>query len=247
MKTKQNLYGTLVAALVAGALMSTATGLRAQEEPGRPDAPPASDARDNAGKAPEMRQVHRMMREMAELERAGKHDQAQEMGRKIRQIARNHPQVAEALKRAMDKRGPEAKKERPERSNRRTDKAPERAPERAVQPARMKMQKLRQAAELLQSAGYEEQAAKARAEIGRIEGNVRREEAAERSLKTDKVRGTQARPERPGNAAPVMEELRKIHRELDELRADVRRMKAQAGPRPAPDRRPETRPMDAPR
>lgn len=90
---------------------------------------------------------------------------------------------------------------------------------------RVKVQHLREAAEHLQAAGFPDYAKKARKEADRIIEQVRRESAQD------------ANPE-------LTEKVRQLSREVEELRQQLRRMKAEAAPNPP--RHPEERRADAP-
>lgn len=92
---------------------------------------------------------------------------------------------------------------------------------------RARVQHLRQAAEHLQAAGFPEYAEKARKEADRIIEQVRRESAKD------------VNPE-------LTEKIQKLSREVDELRQQIRRMKAEVTPKPRkePEKRQEDRPAD---
>lgn len=295
--TTRNLFGNLLGAATFGGLIIAAPALSAQEGQPHPQNPPPGVERGEAERGQDLQRIRQMFREMEELKRAGKPDAAGEMAGKIRRIAGENPRVIEELKRNIE----EAPKPEANRGRR-----PDKAPEGPMQEARMKMQKLRQAAELLQSAGYGEQAVKAREEVGRIEERVRREESAakgpkpekpqmaekphqeksarkvdkphkakkaEKPHKADKAKKAHkghnskkadkhhqrdkahkadshrkaGKPGamRPGDGRPMMEEIRKLRRDLDELRGELRRSKANNGPKPMPGRPQPMRPMDA--
>ncbi|MCX6868627.1 MAG: hypothetical protein NTV46_20955 [Verrucomicrobia bacterium] len=130
-----------------------------------------------------------------------------------------------------DNRHPEP----PPPPERQTDKH---APDRAGQPPAAKIQHLRQAAELLQAAGFEKMAAQTQAEIGRLEAESRRPEG--QASRNDN---------RPDAVAALKNELNQLRRELEELRNQVRDLKADRTPKhsPQPPHTPQAQPpQDAP-
>lgn len=135
------------------------------------------------------------------MDRLGKHEEARRLEKRLRD-AQGPPEGRPAM-REMKKDGAPKRDARPG----------------PIAPARIKMQHLKQAAEHLQAAGYEEYAAKARQEIQRIETEARREAGK-------------------GPEAGMREEMMKLRKELDELRGQLRMMKAR-GDRPLPDQKPE--------
>jgi hypothetical protein len=253
--TTRYFFGNLLGAATFGGLIMPAPALSAKEGQPHTQTPPPGVERGEAGRGQDLQRIRQMLREMEELKRAGKPDAAREMAGQIRRIAGDNPRVVEELKRTMEGAP------KPEANH---DRHPDKAPEGPVQAARMKMQKLRQAAELLHSAGYRDQAVKAREEVGRIEERVRHEESAVKAPKADKPRkadkhrkGDQPhkadkhrkagkpRAMHPGDERPLMEELRKLRCDLDELRGELRRPKADNGPKSMSGRPQPMRPMDA--
>lgn len=161
--------------------MASPASIMAQESDTRPGPPPVQ----RQGMHQEGGPQNRIMREVAELHRAGKHDEARRM---------------EERARGSDAAG----MTRPERGG--------------ASPLRVKMQQLRQAAELLQAAGFQELADRTRKEIGRIEEQARRESGGDHA--NDEMR----------------EEMKKMRREMEDLRNQLRKLKEQAAPKhePAP-------------
>jgi len=141
--------------------------------------------------------MNRMMREVAELHRAGRHDEAR--------------QLEESTQSAVGKKSQRDDEEQliqPFEGGRKTPAAEERRgdvlPKRQVSP-RVRILHLRQAAEHLQAAGFPEMADKTRKEIARIEQHLRRD--------------AKTVPD-----AALREEIDKLRREVEELRLQLRRL-----------------------
>jgi hypothetical protein len=221
--------------------MASATIASAQEAGPRPGPPPGPPPprMDGAPKDdPQAMRMRMAMGKVEELRRAGKHEEAKKLADRLRAAGAQRPQ----MERGKNERQPKILGQVRERRH----AAPLVRP--LVQ-ARMKMQKLKQAADLLQSAGYPEHAAKARQEIERIAMEARREaekakdraEAekakarAEAEKAKDRAEGDKekARREAAEKAdAGMREEMKKMRRELEELRAQLKKAKAEAEPKP---------------
>jgi hypothetical protein len=203
MKTPQYRLSRFFGALILSGWISSQL-LTAQAPPAPlppPHLPPPAEA---GGHKPgiDPRRMERARGQVNELDRAGKHEEARRLEKRLRD-AQGPPHEGRPAMREMKKEGAPKKDARPG----------------PIAPARIKMQHLKQAAEHLQAAGYEEYAAKARQEIQRIETEARREAGK-------------------GSEAGMREEMMKLRKELDELRGQLRMMKAR-GDRPRPDQKPE--------
>ena len=225
MKTSSNRFGRLTGIIAISSLLLAPTVLKAQENEAQQPEAARQPERQAPPDAPDAKRVQRMLHELKQLQAAGKPEEARQLAEQIRSEARTNPQLLERVNRAMAERNRQPKSDRKEGRSKQ-----------AGPPSEVKIQHLREAAEHLKAAGYGEYAAKAREEIGRLEASMRSE-------KTEAARRKQASP-RPSDGGPVMEELMKLRREMEELRGEVRRMKAQAGPKPD---RPPVRPMVGPR
>jgi colicin import membrane protein len=170
---------------------------------------------------PQAMRMRMAMGRIEELKRAGKHDEAAKLSERLRAAGLQRPQ----MDRDKVVRQPKVRAQVRERQH----AVP--PPTGPVAQARMKMQKLKQAADLLQSAGYPEYAAKARQEIGRIAMEVRREAEKEKARiegEKDKARREAAAKEE----AAMREEMKKMRREIEELRGQLKKAKAEAEPKP---------------
>ena len=232
MKTSHHRIGKILGTLAIGGFLMNPSQLSAQE-PGNREPQPGPPHRHGApGDAPEARrpQPERLMQKIAELHRAGKHDEARQLQERIRRAAADGNPRVEGRPEAP----PVERKPQPQADERKMPTPPKAGP-----PAQDRIRHLREAAEHLKAAGFEKQSAQARAEIARIE--------AENRPKEDECccdEGSKA------NAA-IKEELNKLRREMEELRGQVRRLSAEATPKHAPqsperpeprgDRRPESR------
>jgi len=219
MKTKRNHFGNLLAVALIGGWIASGPDLLAQEKHAGRDAAPSAEARGRTEQSFDPGKVRRMLRELAELKRAGKHEEARRLTTKIQEMAGSNPQVMEALQKTMQDRKPEPK------SDRRVDKA-KGGKAKPAMAAREKIRHLNQAAEHLQAAGYEEYAAKARGESRRMEAEIQHANAAAEG---------RARSDRPGDGAAILEEMKKLRREMEELRREVMSLKVEAGKRPPVD------------
>jgi len=246
MKTTPNRIGKLIGSLVIGGCLAVPAMLTAQEPgpPPGPPPPPRDGMTPQNGVQPE--RVKRVMGRIEALRREGKNEEAAQLQMRLRSaMARQRmgphgmgpqgmgpqwmgkrPMGRQAMGMQMARPANPAQPERkPEiKGERRKEKAPGQP-----LPARAKIQNLKRAAEFLQAAGYEDQANKARKEIGRLEEQARRESA-------------------PADAnAGLKEEVNKLRREIEELRQQNRRLKEAAAPKrdqPRPDdaREPVRRP-----
>jgi hypothetical protein len=117
----------------------------------------------------------------------------------------------------------------------------------------MKLRNLRQAAGLLDAAGYREHAEKARSEAGRIESEMRRaEELRKREAEQRKTEETKRREADAKGAAEnkhreedkrrsdefrtMRDEMNKLRREVEELRGLLRKANGNAAGREQPER-----------
>lgn len=199
--------------------MANATIASAQEAgpgPQPPPGPPPPRMEVAPGNDAQAKRMRMAMGRVEELRRAGKNEEARQLAERLRaagaqgQQASQEPYVGQPTFRGQVR---ERQRATP--------------PVRPVAQARMQMQKLRQAADLLQSAGYPEHAAKVRQEIERIAMDARRQ--AEMAT---------ARPESPAKAdAGLREEMKKLRREVEELRTQLKNMNAEAESKPARERR----------
>lgn len=155
------------------------------------------------------------MGQVQALRQAGKHDEARQLEMRVRAAMGDRAQAGRPQDPMKAERKPRIQAER------RQDAKPGQPI-----PPRAKIQHLKQAADHLQAAGYEDQAAKARQEIGRIAAEARRDGGADAN-------------------AGMKEEMTKLRREMEELRNQIRQLKAGAppkhnpGPPPSPEHRPE--------
>lgn len=202
--------------------------LAAQERGERkPDGPPPHE-RNVPRDAPEAAKMREKMGEIARLHRIGKHEEARELAGKIRQKkganARTHRMMGQA-----------GRMGRPEAGRVMSPKDGS-ARQRAETP-REKALHLRAAAQHLQAAGYEEQADAANKEMKRIitearsdsEKQAKMKEAADneaakkKAAKKEKTKKEAAKPD----SASMRDEMNKMRREMEELREQIAKMKAE--------------------
>lgn len=196
--------------------------LAAQDLDTRQPTPPAPPrGRDTAKEAPEALRIQPMLREMEELLRAGKLDEVLERAARIRDVAKDNPRIMNLIERAMGERNP-----KPDAAQRKPA-----GPDAAGPQPRVKIQHLREAAEHLNAAGYEKLADQARAEIGRIETDARRQHARRQQAEREQAASRETGPD--ANAA-IKAEIKQLHRELEDLRNQLRHLKADAAPQHAP-------------
>ena len=117
MKMKSNCF-CLWPVLAAGLMISPLSA----QEPASPGAPPSRDApRETPHEAPNPERIQAVVREMAQLHQAGKHEEAREISQRLREIAKDNPQVArqvlESLKEQRQQQSKAAKPKTPERPN----------------------------------------------------------------------------------------------------------------------------------
>jgi hypothetical protein len=112
------------------------------------------------------------------------------------------------------------------------------------QPAVARIRHLRQAAEHLAAAGYAEHAAKARQEIGRMETEMKQSKPAappptdQKKPRLAPRRDFNQEMGKPGTTrtpdanAAMLSEMRKLHKQIDELNARVKKFEAPGAPQP---------------
>ena len=215
MKTSQNFLASAIGAIALGGMLISAPALVAQEAASPKPAPMESTGQSAKKDAQRMEKKERGMRKVAELQQAGKHDEARQLEVRIQGASEKKVKAKVPVAQAAEKKAkPEA--------------APARVSDRirgrwnaAGMPPNMKLQHLRQAAQHLKAAGYEPQADQAVAEAKRIETEAKR-----KAVRPD--------PAKPVDAnAAVQGEIMKLRRDLDGLRREVQRLKAEAVQRPA--------------
>ena len=212
MKTPQNRIGKLVRTLVIGGCLAAPAMLTAEDST-PPAGPPPPRERMESEDIPQDRRMNRVRGQIEALHRLGKHDEAMQLERRLRGAVSGGGMMMPP----DGKPGEARPKIRAERGNR-----PE--PGKMI-PAKVKIQHLHRAAMSLQAAGYQEQADKARHEIGRLEAEARQMEEAKRQ---------------PDASADMHGEIKKMRKEMEELRQQVRKLKAEATskPKPQPDSAP---------
>jgi hypothetical protein len=107
---------------------------------------------------------------------------------------------------------------------------------------RARIQHLHAAAAQLDAAGCPKLADQTRAEIGNIEADAKRQEAKRRELmrleaernKAERHQVEASRDGGPDANAAMKSELGKLHREIEDLRNQLRHLKADAAPKQAP-------------
>jgi hypothetical protein len=162
---------------------------------------------------PQAARLRIAMGRVEELRRAGKHEEAQQLAERLRAAGAQRPQA-----------NPERNVRQPAIRGQVRERQRATPPARPVAQARVTMQRLSQAAGLLQSAGYPEHAAKVRQEIERIAAEARREAETARTRAADDQE--KARREAAEKAdAGMREEMKKLRREVEELRAQLKKMK----------------------
>ena len=217
MKIPRYLVTTMLATAVLSGFLLHPLRLAAQDVDTRPGAPvpPPPPAQLERGAVRDGGAVMRpqlIMRQLVELLRAGKYDEARQLAERISAAAKDNPQVAALIERAKGNRHPQ------------TDERKLAEPAAAGPPLRMKIQHLREAADHLNAAGYEKMANLARVEIQRIEADAKHQEA--------EVRRDAGQETNPSMKA----ELDNLRREIEELRNQLRHLKADGTPKPAPER-----------
>ena len=117
-------------------------------------------------------------------------------------------------------------------------------PVQADQPPVARIRALRQAVEHLSAAGYAEQAAKGRQEISRMEAELKQtkpaapaptEPRAPRAAPRRDLNPAMGNPQAPGTPdanAAMLNEMRNLHKQIEELSARVRKYEAPNAPRP---------------
>jgi hypothetical protein len=181
--------------------------------------------------------AERVRNRIRELHAEGKHEEANHLAKRIRNARMDHAKHPE---RPMP---PQAERKGP--------------PHPVAPPPVMKVRNLIQAAGLLDAAGYREYAEKARAEAGRLEGEMKRaeearkREAEQKKMEEGKRRDAEAKKEgemkhraeeklRADEVRGMREEMHKLRREVEELRGQLRKAKAEAEKGDEPQRREES-------
>ena len=224
---------------VLAALVLSTTAIPAFSQDGRPPGPPPRPEPGHQKERPEAIRSERIRERIRDLHAAGKHDEARQLAERVRNARMNHSS-------------------RPGMPGRDAKPAPKRdAPPHPVEaPPVMKIRNLKQAAGLLDAAGYREYAAKAREEGGRIEVEMKRvEEARKRAAEQRKMEDTKHRDaeskkaaemklraeekRRADEAREMREEMNKLRREVEELRGQLRKAKEEGAKRDQPERRRE--------
>lgn len=219
MKTPRYRIGKICGTVALGAWILNPTGLAGQDLETRRDepAPPPPRERQADKETPDALRLQPMLREMEELLRAGKFDEVLQRAERVRDVAKDNPRVMALIERAMGER----------KSKRESAPRDAASPGEAEQRPRVKIQHLREAADHLNAAGYEKLAALARAEIGRIEAAARRQQAERQQAQR---RGDSS----PDSNTAMKAELEQLRREMQELRNQLRRLKADAAPQHPP-------------
>jgi len=269
--------GKIAGTIALGGFLLGPLWLAAQDIDNRqPPQPAPPRERDTANDTPEALRIQPMLREMEELLRAGKLDEVLERAARIRDIAKDNPRIMNLIERAMGERNP-----KPDAAQRKPA-----GPDAAGPPPRVRIQHLREAAEHLNAAGFEKLADQARAEIGRIETDARRQQARREQARREQAGRQQAGREQarreqagreqagreqagreqagrqqagreqagrqqarreqaerqqaasretgPDANAAIKEEMNQLHQELQDLRNQLRRLKADAAPQHVP-------------
>jgi DNA repair exonuclease SbcCD ATPase subunit len=231
MKTPRYRIGKIAGTLALGGFLLGPLKLAAQDIDNRPAEPAPPRQREATKEAPEALRIQPMLREMEELLRAGKLDEVLERAARIRDVAKDNPRLMNLIERAMGERNP-----KPDTAQQKPAE-----PGAAGPPPRMKIQHLREAAEHLNAAGYEKLADQARAEIGRIEAETKRQQ-------TERQHAESSREAGPDANAAIKAEMNQLHRELEDLRNQLRHLKADAAhQRGSLPQKPPNPPLEQPR
>jgi flagellar biosynthesis GTPase FlhF len=245
MKTRPYRTGGLLGAL----FLSLGTlSLQAQED--RPAPPPPQKERPAPPKdGPEGMRAEKIRQRIKELHDAGKHEEANQMAERMKQAHMRMSARPTADRMPRDKREQASGQKADRKENRRPHpKHPEHMGPHSKMgpPPIMKIRNLKMAAGLLEAAGYREYADKARHEADRVEAEVRKmleakkhEDEKRRAEEAKRRDGEKAKAEeakkRPDPAAEMREEMKKLRRELEEVRNQLKKAKAEAESRPERD------------
>jgi hypothetical protein len=212
MKTPQNRKGMLLATLLLGSCLASPTFVSAQEAPPSPPAPVPTERGRDGGKAEE--RMERGRKPSERLRQSGRHEQAR--GAEIRLHGNSQRKAP---------RGPQADGGAP------------------IQ----KIRHLQQAATHLKAAGYPRQAEMALVESKRLQTRIHEETQQRRKQEKQAREMKQKKAERPkmeakkragdgAGRAGIEGEMKKMRREMEELRQQIRRMKAdRQNPKNFPD------------
>lgn len=218
MKTHQSrgaLLGSLILSLVSSGLQGQETSPAPQ-----PKERPASPAAEQEGPRGE-----RIRQRIRDLRAAGKHEEAAQMVERMRQAhtkrVPNH--TADKTPRGgADQAGGRKAARKEDRKAHAGHPGRKEAPQPTEPPTAMKIRNLNMAAGLLEAAGYRDFALRTRQEAGRIEGETRK---------------AMEMKDRPGPADGMRDDMRKLRREVEELRGQLNKVKAEAQSRPDRGRR----------
>ena len=180
--------------------------LAATAQDPNPTPPPAA-----AEQKPDLGKVRGMVRQMVELKRAGKHDEAAQMAERIKAETHNNPRVIAMLERHKDGAAPVGRANRPdksvERPNVKRGEESKNLNNVAMAP-KVRLHHLRKAAEHLDAAGREGMAKAIRGQIAGIEKRMKNAQAPNVKDQAEPRRNraeAKNRPMRPGqqpNLAP---------------------------------------------
>lgn len=227
MKTPRYPIGTIWGALALGGLLMIPMNLTAQETDKRQTQPVEPHQREAAKDTPNAKRFQPILREMEELLQAGKFDEILQRIERIRNIAKDNPQVMDLIGRAMGEHKQKSNAARPNMEG----------PGEADPAPRARIQHLRVAAEHLNAAGYEKLADQARAAIGRITADAQHQQAERQQAERRQAERRQAESARAGGPeanSAMKEEMNKLQRELEDLRNQLRHLKADAAPQFTP-------------
>lgn len=218
----------ILGAVALAGLLLTPARLAAQETDTRNTEPPPPLARESTNKdVQDAKRFHPLMREMEELLQAGKFDELLQRVEKIRDIAKENPRFMALIERAIGERkaklNPMLRKDA--------------GPDATAATPRARIQHLRLAAEQLKLAGLDQLADQTRAQIGRIEAEAKQQEARRQQAQRQQAQRQQAGnpcDSCPDGTAAIKAEMSKLRRELEDLRNQLRHLKADAAAKPGP-------------
>lgn len=221
------------AALIAFSL----TVLSAAAQEGRPPGPPPRPETPVHEGGPGTIRPERIRERIRDLHAAGKHEEA------------NH--LAERARNAWMKHGG-----RPGMPGREAKPAPQpSSPHPVAPPPVMKIRNLKQAAGLLEAAGYRDQAEKARQEVGRIEAEMRhmekmkRREAGQRKVEETnhtamEKKDSESGRKRGAEGESLTDDMRRMRDEMNKLSRQVEELRGQLRKAREEDAKPERRDGD---
>lgn len=249
MKIKGNRFVKIIGLTAFGGLILSPFAAIAQDQGGRPPEfrpRPAMPGGEMKGK-PDYAKIRGMVHEMAELKRAGKQDEANQLAGKIKAAVGNDPRICGILGRVMADPGKaKSRRQADEQPKSREPDQMGKAPDDAVKNARVRLQHLREAAMHLNAAGCEEMANDVRWQISQMERRLKNQSKPQRQGEFQ-----QRKEAKPDANAAIISEIRKLRQEMGELRNQVRRVQANATQRkeskiredrPNPKERPDQRP-----